>query len=313
MEMKSEDWTEKVEKRIEALRRMPQKTQEQRVEVLKEAADILKDVDFSSPSKMDEDEYYLVDDIHIVTDTAVSDLLKDLSKKTWGHTHEEVQRNFQHYKIPGLDSIQYIEKSTDPRYEGEMNFLKGYEHGPGANDMIQLTLSDDTFFNADTIRIPVVLLEGDRSDRFQAIAKYNQTQEEFEKETGLKYDETYARASDGEHASKGIELFGNIIDDLRDSRSYSYFDATETRLAKYFAEAIDNSEPEVKRDIKTILNCADAGSNQFYRVTDKLKSMGYDLGGEEVEESQEENECNENEPEHEETEHGGYDDYDIEF
>ena len=82
MEMKSEDWTEKVEERIEALRSMPQKTQEQRVAVLKEAADILKDVDFSSPSEMDEDEYWLVDDIHNVTDTAVNDLLKDLSKKT---------------------------------------------------------------------------------------------------------------------------------------------------------------------------------------------------------------------------------------
>ena len=34
--MKSEDWTEKVEERIEALRSMPQKTQEQRVAVLKE-------------------------------------------------------------------------------------------------------------------------------------------------------------------------------------------------------------------------------------------------------------------------------------
>lgn len=307
MEMKSEDWTEKVEERYEALKRMPQKTQEQRVAVLKEAADILKDVDFSSPSEMDEDEFWLVDDIHNVTDATINDLLENLSKKTCLHTHEEVQRDFQHYEIPGLDSIQYIENSTDPRYEGIMNFLKGYEHGPGANDMIQLTLSDNNFFNADTIRIPVTCLGGDRSDRFQAIAKYNQTQEEFEKETGLKYDETYVHTSDGEYASRGIEPFGNIIDDLHDGRCYSEY--METRLAKYFAETIDSSEPEVKRDIESILNCADKGSNHFDRITDKLEGMGYNIDREEVEESQEEK----SEPEYEKTEHGGYDDYDVEL
>lgn len=153
----------------------------------------------------------------------------------------------------------------------------------------------------------VTCLGGDRSDRFQAIAKYNQTQEEFEKETGLKYDETYVHASDGEHALRGMEPFGNIIDDLHDGRCYS--EDMGKRLAKYFAETIDNSEPEVKRDIETILNCADKGSNHFERITDKLEGMGYDLGGEEVEESQEEK----SEPEHEETEHSGYDDYDMEL
>lgn len=195
--------------RTMALKDMPHNTQAERVAVLKEAAGIFRCINESQ-----QDVYYdgyeddqdrarqegmettvsdlsyaryemsehgdfdidaTFDKIHDVTNEVTNELFAQLSADTQGVTHDEVQKNFGKYEIPGLDSVQYLTDNGSTHY-----------------DLVQLTLSDEQYFNADVMRIPSELIDNLPS-AMSAAAKYSQTQAEFEAEmtNGTSYEEAY--------------------------------------------------------------------------------------------------------------------------
>ena len=114
------------------------------------------------------------DTIHEMTNTTANELFNQLSADTQGVTHDEVQKNFDKYEIPGLDSVQYLTDNQSSYY-----------------DLVQLTLSDNQYFNADVMRIPAGLIDNLPS-ALAAAAKYSQTQEEFEEECpDVSYEKAY--------------------------------------------------------------------------------------------------------------------------
>lgn len=109
-----------------------------------------------------------------------------------------MQKNFDKYEIPGLDSVQYITDNGNPHY-----------------DLVQLTLSDAKYFNADVMHIPSELIDNLPS-AMAAATKYSQTQEGFEKECpDISYEETYHNADEAEYSecSAAFEPLGDTRTD----------------------------------------------------------------------------------------------------
>ena len=210
---------------VDDFSRMPHETQAERVAVLKKATELYKEknevysetdreLDYEELNKASEKGMYQPalyissaidsisfgknDAIHDMTNKAINELFGQLSADTQGVTHDEVQKNFDKYEIPGLDSVQYL---TD-------NYSSHY-------DLVQLTLSDEQYFNADAIRIPSELIDNLPS-AMAAAAKYSQTQAEFEEEgNGTPYEETYHSREETSYkeCSASFEPLGNARTD----------------------------------------------------------------------------------------------------
>lgn len=137
--------------------------------------------------------------VDMIKAQTVSDLLADLSRDTQGVTHDEISRNFDEYQIKDLDSVQFIARSNP-------HPLLSQEIG----GKIQLTISAGNTFNAMCVSVPVSEFDYADTMRYMAAAaKYSQTQDEFEKETSLKYNEVYAPDADNRYCSAGFEILGD--------------------------------------------------------------------------------------------------------
>ena len=211
---------------VDDFSRMPHETQAERVAVLKKATELYKEQDRVydtelrefDPDKLHEARekgmaqpaLYIAsavrssaplnatDVIHGVTNKTINELFDQLSADTQGVTHDDVQKNFDKYEIPGLDSVQYL---TD-------NFSSYY-------DLVQLTLSDEQYFNANVMRIPAGLIDNLPS-AMAAAAKYSQTQAEFERECpDASYEETYHSREEASYkeCSASFEPLGNARTD----------------------------------------------------------------------------------------------------
>lgn len=211
---------------VDDFSRLPHETQAERVDVLKKAAELYEEkgkvyseeeceLDYDELNKagekgMAQPALYIsdavesvsfqkeIDTIHDVTNKTINELFDQLSADTQGVTHDEVQKNFEKYEIPGLDSVQYL---TD-------NYSSHY-------DLVQLTLSDDQYFNADVMRIPSELINNLPS-AMAAAAKYSQTQAEFEKECpDMSYEEAYHSREEASYkeCSSSFEPLGNARTD----------------------------------------------------------------------------------------------------
>lgn len=261
--------------RTMALKDMPHETQAERVAVLKEAAGIFRtiseaqqsvyyegyeeDQDIAARDGMEttiddiahagaERNHFSFDEIHRVTNEVTNELFAQLSADTQGVTHDDVQKNFEKYEIPGLDSVQYLTNNGDPHY-----------------DLVQLTFSDEQYFNADVMRIPSELIDNLPS-AMTAAAKYSQTQAEFEAEMadeGLAYDdisyeESYHNNPDEndpglityKECSTGFEPLGEArYDEDIKTAMYAAADMTgrdedDSRSYMHAAEVLDNAGVE---------------------------------------------------------------------
>ena len=117
------------------------------------------------------------------------EILEQLSRDTQGVTHDDIKDNFDRYSVKGLDSIQYLEDKE------------------GHNDVLQVTYSKGRVYNAVSVDIPVSEIN-DLPSAVSAAAKYSQTQEEFENEMNISYDEAYGK--DGMSYAESTEIFGNV-------------------------------------------------------------------------------------------------------
>lgn len=117
------------------------------------------------------------------------EILEQLSRDTQGVTHDDIKDNFDRYSVKGLDSIQYLEDKE------------------GHNDVLQVTYSKGRVYNAVSVDIPVSEIN-DLPSAVSAAAKYSQTQEEFENEMNIPYDEAYGK--DGMSYAESTEMLGNV-------------------------------------------------------------------------------------------------------
>lgn len=111
------------------------------------------------------------DDIHKITNPLINSLLHDVSEKTMPYTHDEVQKNFDKFRIQGLEAIHYL--------------TENYNDNPALHDcdyfdLVQLTFrsENDPENRFQQMRIPAPLIHN-FPEAMAGAVKYAQSEEEF--------------------------------------------------------------------------------------------------------------------------------------